>query len=141
MKRSEMLKVLEIALSSETCENFKPDSLSRILTCLEKAGFFPPDSYYNEDEGIVSYWEMEDDEYEKMMRERKEFFDNLPRNLPTCRLNRYTGKPYQTKSHEMAFMWNNGSTIQEIADKYNVTRTRVETCLIKVEREMHREKK
>lgn len=139
MKRSEILKLIADSLY----ENLNLDgglylgsASEDVLKVFEKAGFFPPDSYYNEDEGIVACYELEDHEYEEMMRERKEFFDNLPRTLPTSRINSYTGKPYQTKSHEMAAMWNNGSTIQEIADKFNVTRTRVETCLVKVQREL-----
>jgi hypothetical protein len=139
MKRTEALKLIADSLY----ENLNLDgglylgsASEDVLKVLEKAGFFPPDSYYNEDEGIVASWELEDHELLAIEIARKEFFDNLPRTLPTSRINRYTGKPYQTKSHEMAQMWNNGSTIQEIADKFNVTRCRVETCLAKVEREM-----
>lgn len=143
MKRSEILKLIADSLY----ENLNLDgglylgsASEDVLKVFEKAGFFPPDSYYDEDQGIVAFWELEEEEYEQMLRERKEFFDNLPRTLPTCRINKFTGKPYQTRSHEMAFMWNNGATIQEIADKFNVTRTRVETCLTKVERQMKKDR-
>lgn len=132
MKKSE----IEIKINDWLDHSNEITGQTLIPFLVDKLGFFPPDSYYDEDQGIVASWELEDHEYEQIMRERKEFFDNLPRTLPTCRLNRYTGKPVQTKSHEMAFMWNNGSTIQEIADKFNVTRCRVETCLKKVEIQM-----
>ena len=106
-----------------------------LLNIIENKGMFPPDSYYDEDQGIVPFWELEDHEVEAIEKERREFFENLPRNLPTYKINSYTGKQYQGVRHKYAEVWNEGLTLQEIADKFNVTTYRVESFLRIVERQ------
>lgn len=138
MKRSEMVQNLIRYVYDATDGGYymnEQDS-SLLLKFIEKAGMLPPDSYYDEDQGIVPMWELENYEIEAIEKERREFFENLPRNLPTFRINRFTGEQYQSIRHKYAEAWNEGLTLQEIADKFNVTTYRVEMFLRLVERQM-----
>lgn len=158
MKRSEAIKKIQQFLEEE-CSNChfsaKPSTIFYagydgevyvndnagvvVLDMIEKLEFYPPDSYYDEDQGIVPMWELEDHEIEAIEKERREFFENLPRNLPTYKINSYTGKKYQGVRHKYVEAWNEGLTLQEIADKFNVTTYRVESFLRLVERQMRKD--
>lgn len=102
MKRSEMLTVLEIAISSETCETFSNDSLNRILMAIEATN-------------IYNKWEYEDYEYIEPV-------------LPTIIPLEY-GWSDRTKT--MIQRHNEGQTLQEIAKTFNVTRERIRQILAK----------
>jgi uncharacterized protein (DUF433 family) len=140
MKRSEVVKLIanwakpEI-LNDVYSHDYQEWADNLLHTLTEEYGLFGPDSIPNEDGTITSFFEPEEgwDEYLR--------FKEPPRTLPTSSINRYLGKPTVSRRHEMAIMWNNGSTIEDIAAKFNVTRTRVETCLKLVERQMNKETK
>lgn len=97
-----------------------------IIDFLEKNKIMIPYCEYQVEE---TFWELEDGEYEHIEAERQAELDAMPRNLPTVHVNSYTGKLYAKARHKYAEMWNNGASIQEIADQFMVSRYRVENEL------------
>lgn len=54
------------------------------------------------------------------------------------RINCYTGDPYIPRYTKYASLWLDGNTIEEIAERTNVTRERVRQCIWKAYHEAHR---
>ncbi len=50
--------------------------------------------------------------------------------------NAYTNKLYMPRHYEMAAMYLDGKSVEEIANCYNVTRERIRQCLWKAYREL-----